>query len=77
MRIAVDCGTEGEPLRLEVLMVGEAARETAVRLRIGQELRVVGSLRAVGPMPPRAARSGGAGQEVQVVASEIAIGGAC
>jgi len=68
LRIAVECGGEGEELRLEVVMVGEPAREAARGLRAGQEIRVTGRLRSV-------ARAIGAGalraRQVEVLANEI------
>jgi single-stranded DNA-binding protein len=63
LRIVVDCGEPPEHLTLGCVMVGEAGREAAERLRRGSEVRVAGRLRALsGPQ--------GSGR-VEVIASGI------
>ena len=67
LRLAVDCGSAGDALRLEVVMASEGAREVAARLRAGQELYVQGRLRAAG----RAGKPSSGIQSLEVLASEI------
>ena len=45
LRIAVECGAEGDGLTLMAVMSGEGARETAALLQPGCEVRVIGRLR--------------------------------
>jgi single-stranded DNA-binding protein len=66
LRLSVECGGEGEELRLDVVMTGEAARDVASRLRAGAEVRVVGTLRAVGRSALRGSRNA-----IELLASEI------
>lgn len=44
LRLAVDCGSAGSELRLEVVLRGESAPELAQALRAGQQIHVTGSL---------------------------------
>jgi single-stranded DNA-binding protein len=66
LRLAVDCGEDGEQLRLDVVMVGEQARARAAGLRSGQEIRVSGRLRSAKP-----ANSGFGRNEIEVLATDI------
>jgi len=77
LRFAVECGAEGEELRLEVVMIGEQARDAARGLRAGQEIGVLGRLRPVARTIAAgdAARARGAGglrrRQIEVLANEI------
>ena len=76
LRFAVECGAEGEELRLEVVMIGEQARDAARGLRAGQEIKVVGRLRPVAPTigtgDPRTRGAGGLRtRQIEVLANEI------
>ncbi len=68
LRVVVECGGEGRALALEVVMIGEPARQAAHGLRTGQEIKVTGALRSV-------AQSDTAGgprtRHVEVLADEI------
>jgi primosomal replication protein N len=70
LRLSVDCGEEHAPLMLEVLVMGDAARELARSLSAGQWISAVGSLRAV----RRGALGGPGHQQLQVVAAEVRAG---
>jgi primosomal replication protein N len=66
LKMIVECASEGEKLRLEVVMSGDEAREFAA-LASGREVHVAGSLRNVA----RRTRSGIDDARVEVVAREI------
>lgn len=67
MRLSVDCGEDPEHLLLEVVLVDNAARDLAHRLRAGGRIRATGTLKAV-----QRGHLGAAGrQQIEVVASEI------
>jgi len=55
LRLLVDCGEAGERLPLELVMRGERARELA-GLRVGQQVRAEGRLRARGGPAPLSLR---------------------
>lgn len=65
LRIAVECGTPEGELTMSVVMAGEPARAIAAGLAAGSEVRVIGSLRAIGGRD-RAPRA------IEVIADEIA-----
>jgi primosomal replication protein N len=65
LRFAVECGGEGEELRIEVVMIGEQAREAARGLRAGQQIKVAGRLRPVAPAIGTRTR------QIEVLANEI------
>jgi hypothetical protein len=65
LRFAVECGAAGEEIRLEVVMIGEQARDAARGLRAGQEIKVAGRLR------PVARTIGARTRQIEVLANEI------
>jgi len=69
LRFAVECGAEAEELRLEVVMIGEQARDAARGLRAGQQIRVAGRLR------PAARTIGARTRQIEVLADEIKLAG--
>jgi primosomal replication protein N len=66
LRIAVECGSREGELTMSVVMAGEPARTVAASLALGSEVRVIGSLRAIGG-GSRALRT------IEIVADEIAL----
>ena len=70
LRLSVDCGEEHGPLVLEVLVMGDAARDLARALSVGQWISAVGSVRAV----RHGALGSGRHQQLQVVATEVHAG---
>jgi len=65
LRIAVECGSPEGELTMSVMMAGEPARAVAASLAPGSEVRVIGSLRAIGGRSP-------ALRTIEVIADEIA-----
>lgn len=68
LRLAVDCGSAGSEVRLEVVMSGERAPELALALKAGQQIHVTGSLRTAAVRT----KSGIRESRLEVVASTIA-----
>jgi len=68
LRVVVECGGEGRALALQVVMIGEQARQAAHGLRSGQEIKVSGELRSVAQSD---AASGPRTRHVEVLANEI------
>lgn len=64
-RTVVDCGEDRSAVMLELVMVGDAARETSARLREGGRIYAVGSLRAVAASDRRSTPG------LQVIATEV------
>ncbi len=48
LRMTVDCGNDGEELKLPVVMTGDPAMAIKALLEPGRPVRVVGRLRAIG-----------------------------
>jgi primosomal replication protein N len=69
LRLMVECGERGNELTMSIVMAGERARTLAANLEMGQRIRAVGSLRAIGR------RGGLARDAIEVVAAEIALVG--
>ncbi|HEY6419710.1 MAG TPA: single-stranded DNA-binding protein [Candidatus Binataceae bacterium] len=67
LRLVVDCGADGEALRLGVVMTGESGRDLSQHLKAGTMLVVEGRLRGLKRNLARAAVDAG----VEVLASRI------
>lgn len=67
LRLLVDCGGDGGPMRLSVIMSGEEARKLRPLLKSGSQVTAAGTIRAlrVGVTRP------GSGTEIEVVAERI------
>jgi single-stranded DNA-binding protein len=68
LRLSVDCGEEPEHLLLDVVLVNETARDLARMLSAGEQVRVVGALKALRRSPAAVA----ARERVEVIAVEVA-----
>jgi len=66
LRIAVDCGADGDKLILTAVMTGERARERARSLRPGLSVRVAGQLRGAARGKAEIGRPG-----IEVIADSI------
>lgn len=66
LRLSLDCGEDGEPLPLEVVVMDQEAAELARALSAGQRVWAAGSLRAV-----RRGTLASEGYRIEVMASEV------
>ena len=63
----LECGSEGEELRLELIMSGEAARTSTASLKPGQTIHARGSLKTI----TRVSKAGIKDSRICLMATEI------